>query len=929
MTVEAFFDAIKNISTTINFDLNYNKKNESYKLIRRYLPQTARSVAFLFPRVPVTESNSVNFTNEFITVRETSNVHDAILAYNSYSANAVAAFRNLNFIWTKNQERPFELVHYHSDNDQLVKELGTKKIQSLIDSFALQLNPPSDIFELLSQEVGTESMLRRVDALYKKELYHGFPNSWEYVLALKFYAEVVTMELIKRHQHTDWQRVTFSTRNNVDSIAEDCANFVLKSYSDGIISSFSWSDPATFATETRIYTQLLMSRIHAFRDVNNGTATALKMVASALKNIARSKKLDWQAIPSEQLASLRMSYKHGEIAFERVSKVLTDTRSDLASHALSLSTASYPVLLLRGEPPEEERWKQDGKEPLLEVGTTPSWIGARETTEDDLTILRMRFESLRINFDTDGKEGIERRLEALSVSNLSTPLEYGHFFVPFTYGDHLPTLSSTIVPAFMFSSVPVSCKSVINAIDKTIQSLSGKPQGTLLELVPSFTRCRSMEAAYVIDNPSEILYDKDRIRFLCSYVENEDTNLPQQTPTKTAEESANSAVMSTFTESLSDVYSSIAWNAERVQQSILLARSCNGNIFDIRLPSSSSTAFVIPLQPQLEKELRSIKAEILYQTRACIYTIRREVVKLAMKVNAIFVEQIEQAKGLVIAGSGATIQSHGVADVAVWSDDNMVAPSIATGDETPTAPIDEYLLFSTRNFSDDEISTHTRTIYGTSFSFVNKLSKLEYDYRKIVRDFGSTETIKDWIFQPQYGLLKPDVDTTKFTFRAGDTAGEPLKLEDIKDDKKREWLTETLLNFEAIFRLEAPFRMLDYLLSKLDDVEIKLSKAKEVQKNPNDIHSVVFRRNFTASVVIGQAICFDVLGETKSPSLSRMRTGSESLTYDGIDDSEAADLSKRLEKLKTKVNDASKTIATLRLSELCAITHTTLSEELV
>ena len=432
----------------------------------------------------------------------------------------------------------------------------------------------------------------------------------------------------------------------------------------------------------------------------------------------------------------------------------------------------------------------------------------------------------------------------------------------------------------------------------------------------------------MIDNPSEIVYDGDQIRFLCSYVDNEATQVPKRKASPAlAEEWAKSAVMSTFTESLSDVYSSIAWNAERMQQSILLVKCCNKRLFNIRLPSLSAKPFKSPSQTRLEEERRSLQGELVYHTRILLDSIRMEMLSLAREANGRFRATIIEKRQFATVGTSATIAGPGIAGWGV--DDRHVEWSIGVKAFSPDMTAQE-LFLNVEYVPDSYLENNAHRIGEMSLEFVNALFAGEVDFRVLVRDVGSKQNVDDWMFNPQFEILGreilgSDVDQETFEFKVGDTQGRD-NLEDLTLESKLELLGKTfVLNPEKAFRLEAPFRMIDYLLKRVDEIDRKLADMTNADRSPDDIHSIVFRRNFTAAVVIGQAVAIDVCGEAEVPSLFTIRAGTSRSTSLYIEPSEAETIIGSLTKLKDAVNDASEPTGLLRLSELCAITHTAMS----
>lgn len=939
MTIDEFFESTEAASATVAAFLDSILDSSTREpatrarqaVLRRYLPHAAAGVAYFFPPLTAIESNAIDFVDQFITTREVSKVHDAMVAYNAYAAKASAALRNLVLVWTRNDRAPFQLVHYHTLTPALTSTLSDKRSRTINDSFALQLGPPSDIFEVLSSANTTEGTELRIEAVAPggSKPYHGIEGTWQHVVAMQFYAEIVSIELLNRHRHhSDWQMATFSTRAHVDGLAFKCASFVLRLCSERQPVLPSPFDPSTFSTETRRYSQLLLSRVHALDLAKRGAVSSLKLVAKALKGIATDRSVDWNSIPVEPLAYLRMSYKHGEDGFRRVVRVLPGDQGRLAPHVRSLCAASYPVLLLNRS--AEGRWVEDGTEPhVLSDGH-----GLHKPGEGDDALVRIRllrrFESLRINFDDGGAEGIERRLRSVSLKDDdggNAALGTGRFFVPYGYGDNLPPLSSRSVLPFMFASVPVEISNVVVAIDaitSSLQSTGGDAAARAMEFVPSFTRCRSADIAFVVDNPNELVYDGRHVRFLSSFVGNTSTASDVEADTVTATDAAAAAVVSPFTHSLSDVYSSIAWNAERILQSIVLTACTDAAMFDVRIPSPTGAPFSEPSTQRLEEQRTMLRYELASQARMLRTEVRRVLLRVATVANERLTANLEKSRGFATLGqtNASGLSSRTLSEFAF----EEPSPKFATGPwANALSALTPMQLFLGREYIDDDVlSAHADRMFSMAKELFTDLREGRVDSRVLVRNIGSADTIKNWIFRREnvlgLGLFTgpPIVDPEDFKFKVG---GDRFDLDDLSIEVKREITNKRLrMTSSDVVNVESPHRLVFSLKSKLDRIDRELADVATQGGSAVNIHSETFREQFLVSLVAGQAMAIGVLGQAATPLMRKLNAAGGG-SAGSIGAEETSRLVKRLGDVRKQMSDAQAAVGALRLCDMCAIIH--------
>lgn len=943
LSIAEFFEVIRDINTVIRLFIIDNTQSpvgSSKKgLICRHLPQVTGSQTYLFPQVAVLSSDALDIVDTSLAVRESSRINDAVQSYNSYSSKASAAFKHILEESLDTGRRGFLLLHYYPVSDDTYTSgldkrfIEDKALKTPVDSFALQLCPPSDIFNVLSFGNKTESTGLRVKALIGQEvsLHHGLKPTWQHVCAVQFYAEVVTVELVKQRQcHTeDWERISFSSRDSVDSAVYTCAEFVLSMCTKERVLVLFEEGPDTVANETRMYAQLLVRRMHVRNPKNSGALNSLRMVALALKEISRNKKLDWKTLPVEPLASLRMCYKRGQDAFRRASALLPYDQGGLAAHARSLIASSYPVLLFQ-EPvtsDEEEDPCYPGDPGDARVHRCDACASA-EHMERFMSALKRRFESLRINFDEGGTVGIERRLESVSLGGSeAVSLEYGRFFIPFGYGAGSPPLHSPLTPAFMFTSVPVLLEYVLAAIKQVLKAVQtgedGASQSTTF--VPAFTKCRSPEESYAINDPSEFVYEDNCIRFLASYVGATGDEIPRLETATTATDAAKSATQSKFTFLLSDIYSSIAWNSERILQGILMA-SCQGvDSYSLHLPGGTDSFPIPPEDTTLENKRRAIQDELAYYLRRCYDIVRNQLELVAEALDKVFRKTMGDKR--VDSMPAQSAMEPGIFDALgeVHDDGKGIhASTIATGvldtTSTPT-PLELFTLFaSPQPPSGNELLPYRRDFIDKCKNFLEDLYGGKFDFRVLFKNI-SKDTSLSRLSRRQWVIFSPDL-RDDFTYALPDGTEETLK--DLSTEEKMELLdsvfkfdSETALASESYFRM---VRELNNALDALDSGDGTGRGNTEAQTHDDATNSPEFRLHFLASVVIGQALFWEVSGNTSTPTASSIRVKlGEQLQW--LEPTEQEHIVKTLTELESNIKNAKGSVTAVRLGELCAITH--------
>ena len=567
----------------------------------RRLGHRALSPSYLFPATRATELDYTDTQAAGVVVREYSAYHDAAKVYSETTKRGRDALARLlvgRDGWEALQATRLALVV--ACDSQAVGPSGARyRYEVPTEAYSLALLAPADVRLDAIVTTLAEQVERRI-----RLLCHGTQSHWRpsplaalkvpetelHSVAVTLYAELWTDELVTQH------RIVDATTANVVAALEPasvraarrltaCARFVLETTAQYDHGFFDLTDSALAATlagrdSARLRRRLAMTHPSTDFFVRE-TMQYLRDVAKAMVEVARLWSLSApKRLPSEPLASLFSASPDGDDAFDRVKSCLellpnATVSLDVKNRILEAACGAYPAVLLAPRP------RKADPIPTPHAMPTPD----RQRFVRDL---RKRMAMLRIPIDetiagaTPGDPppppdvaALTKKLGALEVAS-----KRALFYVPFGYGDPSPRLVFPPVPSVMLGSVPVWSDAVVGAIDSIADALNNVQAvaATWTAVVKPTYRCSND-----VDNvphPATILVTGDGsaarpvARFRASACPGVPAAVRQPRAGQVAlHGSAHIAALHHRQEEtclhLQASVASIAWNAERVLQSLL------------------------------------------------------------------------------------------------------------------------------------------------------------------------------------------------------------------------------------------------------------------------------------------------------------------------------------------------------------------------
>tara|TARA_B100000787_G_scaffold168890_1_gene158625 strand:- start:5632 stop:7689 length:2058 start_codon:yes stop_codon:yes gene_type:complete len=277
-----------------------------------------------------------------------------------------------------------------------------------------------------------------------------------------------------------------------------------------------------------------------------------------------------------------MSRGHGLRAFDRVS---TFDRSREAVQAAA--AAAYPSSVLTLDASAPQALIATTEEPQrYQLSTDPGKRAARmRLVEQRMAALRLDWDRANLDVQTAPDTALAQAMNTLNltVSGYSA-LSPTAYYVPYGHGHAPPRLVYPPVPTPMFGSVPVwleDVDAVVAQLQSAIVMGNGTSGATVLDawIVPTFP-CNSDGYNERVRHPSvlEVTVGPTvrRIDFWASEPELVPSQLSNATKTSVYADAKNAAVAHKQDEAsrqLASRVSTLAWNAERVMQALLLAAS--------------------------------------------------------------------------------------------------------------------------------------------------------------------------------------------------------------------------------------------------------------------------------------------------------------------------------------------------------------------
>jgi len=569
----------------------------------RRLGHRALSPSYLFPATRATELDYTDTQAAGVVVREYSAYHDAAKVYSETTRRGRDALaRELVGVrgWEAAQSYRLTLVMASDSNTPLPND-ARYAYNVPTEAYSLALIVPADVRLDAIVTTLTEQVERRIRLLCHGTQSHwrpsplaalNVPETERHAVAVTLYAELWADELVTQH------RIVDVTKANVVAALEPasvraarrlaaCARFVLETTAQYDHGFFELDDPALVATlagrdAARLRRRLAMAHPSADFFVRE-TMQYLRDVAKAMVEVARLWGLSApKRLPSEPLASLFSASPDGDDAFDRVHgclELLPNARVslDVKNRVLEAACGAYPAVLLQPRRPPKE-------DPVPRTLVMPA-PDPQQFVHD----LCKRMAVLRIPIDATvtGAEPVDPPppLDVTALTKKLGALDVGSdqalFYVPFGYGDPSPRLVFPPAPSVMLGSVPVWSDAVAAAIAQIVLALDGVPAAaaTWAAVVKPTYRCSN--DADNVPHPATILVNRDGSavpRLVARFRASECPDVPASVlqarvarPVlhQNAHDAAEHHVQDETCLHLQASVACLAWNAERILQSLL------------------------------------------------------------------------------------------------------------------------------------------------------------------------------------------------------------------------------------------------------------------------------------------------------------------------------------------------------------------------
>lgn len=575
----------------------------------RELPQTIHAPGLLFPSSKAIDLDHVDTNTASGVLREVAAYHDASKMASRAARAASSAMVELNRDWEAGGSRCL-FVH--------ALDLSVNEKAILDTRFAnLPLSVPAEFFSLVLQLPGDirsgeahvqlkEVDERRIRALCQRGAAAekadtllanlGLPDTETTLVALGLFAELWVDELVQLHQTGKGRGLPIlavmqsaQARAALRCIA--CGTFVLAVTRQAWTGFFNLQqeDPALLATLAGRDAARLARRLHVAAQpklirgsLSPAMVANLRAVSKALQSVGNNlhSKEVASRIPSEPLQSLFMSRGHGLRAFDRVS---TLDRSREAVQAAA--AAAYPSSVLTLDASSPQAQIATTEEPQrYQLSTDPGERAARmRLVEQRMAALRLDWDNANLNLQAAPDIVLAEAMNTLSLQKGETETRAA-YYVPYGHGHAPPRLVYPPVPTPMLGSVPVwleDVDAVISQLQSALATGPGSGVQSMLDalIVPTLpcdddsynARVRHPSVLEVTTRSAEVQID-----FWASEPELLLSRPPQVTRVGTygnAKDAAMAHTQDEVSRQLSSRVSTLAWNAERVMQALLLAAS--------------------------------------------------------------------------------------------------------------------------------------------------------------------------------------------------------------------------------------------------------------------------------------------------------------------------------------------------------------------
>jgi hypothetical protein len=547
---------------------------DSKAFVKRVMPHRVYG-KYMFPTGQQVEMGEVDTIVGDVVYNQSSSIKDCIqvLSYSSRSA-AMA----VGLVREKEETIGVRLKLVHATETPSFTSSASNTAP--VDSFALVLQLPWDIRMLSAATPLTEKQRRVVEFQIQETVAKlgvlTLSNSEDGVIAMNFYAELWCEEIVRVQKLLEYDGTSArlamvmepafkrATKRALKAIAfiEDVtrvANFGLYNIDD--------RDVAFVATEAGRDVYRLAKRMHLNRGANPVTSVVLmKHASTSIRKFASQFAGNTPSnMPSEPLSSLFMNPSCATDAFTRVKHIIDASGLPGMGLILSASSAAYPIALLHPDPPKSDDCPDPYLPSNLNVGDIVSRVLVRST--------EMRIDTL----DNDELESIEQRISGLELGSVQPgggdlKPSGASYFIPYATG----RLTDSRVSHVMFGSVPLFKKHFAVAAKEAIAALNDETSsadacGEYAIIQPYFDHCKIKDE---LQHPNVVSVDatnqKLKVRFVCSRMEKRESISRNDTLATNANSAASDFVLSDDSYHLSSVVATVAWNAERVVQSLAL-----------------------------------------------------------------------------------------------------------------------------------------------------------------------------------------------------------------------------------------------------------------------------------------------------------------------------------------------------------------------
>lgn len=559
---------------------------------------------FLFPSSRQFDVGNIDTETASLVLNQSSDIKDAIRVAASSLHDGKFALGALRDRWEEGKPDSVtrcRFVHGTATVDKMaLTPLGD------VDSFALVVAAPEDIRTEIVRTRLNEQINALVDLVLSLNSTPGpFDTSDERVLAMHTYAAIWAQELVGLSglstQNGSLVAAMEAASSRVHSRLEMCNSFVQATTKKPKFGFFVPQDVALLATQKGRDAATLARIAHLPNKKGVYVVEFLRAVATAAKGAATAwrSKAPLSKMPSEPLQSLLLFCDRGDgvRAFRRVQSLVQTTVSKLeASNVpvpetrlralLGAVSASYPSNLLM-DAEVEASVPRNGPQPA------EAWVHIDDASiykrlKQRLAALCFDLQSLTLAQNCPvGANEVDDIVDKLALTSMYDTTR--SYYIPFGHGAS-PPFNNARSSSLMFGSVPVwttrvssAIKSVVNndRIDSKCTDITAFHVDCLGDknITASVVSTKVVSTKDALTHPLVVQYKHLRpsvaptIDFASSVYRDDIANYASNVAfgEATASQTAKDFTVSSNSRALSNMVSSIAWNAERVLQCICVA----------------------------------------------------------------------------------------------------------------------------------------------------------------------------------------------------------------------------------------------------------------------------------------------------------------------------------------------------------------------